>query len=163
MLVKESAITKETREFLKKDIDKHFEYKEGSDLQSIIKEVLKNKDIFTSFALYFKPRRGLELGRTSFWDDIMVYGHYGLILDFDHIPRELKIFNYETTSPMAPMRERKIEVILGYGIIEPSGGEGVLGELERLTPETFIEKVNDALKNPKGHIIEFDDGFKIVS
>ncbi len=152
MLVKKSIIEPDTRKYFEESFDKSFQYKEGSDLEHVIDEVLHDKNIFTYFALYFKAREGLKLGETSYWDDIRVHCPYGLIMDFDHIPRQLKIFNYEVTSPKYP--KRNIEVTLGYSIRRKDN---------EISPEFFIRQVNDALKEPNRHLIEFNDQFKISS
>lgn len=151
MLVKKSLIEEDTLRYFQENFDKSFQYKEGGDLQSVIDEVLHDRNIFTFFALYFEPRQGLELGSTNYWDDITVEEHYGLILDFN-TPRRLKLFNYNAVRPS--FSKRNIEVYLGYGVHNTEG---------RLTPETFIQQVNDALRNPKEHLIEFGDRFKTIS
>ena len=150
MLVKRPVIEEDTRKYLKDGFDKSFHYVDGSDLKAVIDEILHDRDIFTFFALHFEPRQGLILGNTTYWDDIRSYNHYGLILDFKYIPRELKIFNFETGQGMLiPTPERTIEVSLGYCVREGTG----------LTPERFIGEVNRALKESKDYLIEFDDKF----
>ncbi|MDO8508950.1 MAG: hypothetical protein Q7S27_04670 [Nanoarchaeota archaeon] len=153
MLVKKPVIEKDLRKTLNSNIDYKFRYKEGDNLESAIKEVLADRDIFTFFALFFKPRQGLKLGSMGYLDDsVRVEQHYGLMLDFENLPRRLKLFMYETTSPSYPNREIEVNYVWDL-----NNGE------RQLNVETFIEQVNETLRYPRKYLVELNEGFRIES
>ncbi len=151
MLVKKSVIDEGIRESINAKINNQFIYKEGSDLDSVIGEVLHDRDLFTYLALNFKHNQGLEIGCNSYFDDITVEEHYGLILDFNNIPRELKLYSFEVPTPLYP--RKSFDLFLGNRLRTT---------YSQLEPESFLRNLNASLENKEKNLIEFDERFKII-
>ncbi len=148
MFVKRGAIGKEARDYLHSHIEGHFKYEEGNDLRAVIREVLRDRDIFTFLALHSERGQGLRLGNVSYWDDTRVYIHYGLTLNFDELPRHTALYNFESWYDNDKIGEQ-MDLRLGWGI---SLGEGA----EPPSPEDFVAQVNFALANPKSYLIKLN-------
>lgn len=145
MFVKKDALEEETRDYLVDRLDKSFTYKEGNDLNSIINEVLNDRDIFTFLAIFSERGSGLRLGHISYFDDAILYTHYGLVLDFDKIPRRTKLFSFESFDELGFGKQDNL--MFGFGI----GGRG-----DRPSPDYFLRQVNHVLKNPEPYLLKLN-------
>lgn len=153
MLVKTDILSTETRRFLEKEFKKHFKHEEGKYLDSIVSEVLNDRDIFMFLATFLQERHGLRLGNMNYFDDIGVEIHYGLALNFN-IPRRTVLFTFEEFGGI-------IEEHLSVGGFRiPDYKERYLFS-GRPTTEQFIEQVNTVLINPKPYVYRFVDKKKI--
>ena len=165
MLTRTSAIDRETKSVINKRLEEYFKYEQGEDLDSVIKEVLNDKDVFLFFATCLKKNQGLSLGFMNYWDDTDVRVPYGLLLSGD--PPKLRIYSYETLRrPLMdfhPNMEGKISkkdmFSLFYLADCLSNKRGFDGPSYEGYPssEDFVRSVNIVLKEPGKYIVEFID------
>ena len=139
MLKRESAITKETREYMNGLLDKVFEFKNGESLDDVLLEVLHDRDVFLYLLNTLAKGQGIELGRMSYWDDISVGVPYGLTIDYDEgLHPRTALFSYEQVGgrvgnlALSPVFFPKSSHSYTYDGIP--------------TPEHFAELVNHALR-----------------
>ena len=147
MLVKTSAITDETREHMNTVLEEVFAHKEGEGIQSVVSEVLNDKDVFLYLLTYLKTNQGVELGRMSYWDDIRVEVPYGIAVDQRSYHPKLTIFEY--SSVMGSADE------LGFYPFLPRR-HGTFAYEDFPTPKNFSDAVNLVLKNPKGSLVDLN-------
>lgn len=145
MLVKRPVIKPETRANMGKYLDSIFSYKEGADLDSVVSEILNDRDVFLYLSTTLDPGFGLELGKMDFFDDIVIDVPYGLTLNDVHSLPALILFSYKE--------------IIGSGANELAfhnlfpTGNNILGLYHNIpTPEEFAAQVNYALSKDTGSL-----------
>ena len=146
MKILQPALNQPSRTFLKDSLDKYFEFnKHGEDLNSVIKEILNDRDLFTYLVINLPENHGLYLGSVGYYDDIQARVDYGLTI-CSEIPRKINLFAIDT---IYPFNSRNL-----------SGNEVTLWNLfpDHLIPyerykrnipsvEEFVKQVNESLKN----------------
>ena len=150
MKISVPVIGSDARAYLNSQLDKNFQKPNGEDLDSVVLEVLKDRDVFTFLAHYSLRGQGLRLGQFSFFDDIRVIVDYGLVLDVDHVPRQTKLFTYETVNDI---EQNNLELGLGFGDYKKKFSGDVR---EFPTPQRFVEEVNRTLLKPTSFLVKLN-------
>src|SRR3989338_2438698 len=152
MVVGISAISKDNRKKLEKLFKKP---RKGSNLQSVINEVLNDKDIFAFMAAFSERGQGLLMGNMTFWDDIRVIVSYGLVLDVDYVPRKLKLFTYETFgyTPASISEQKHFRLSSSFPDYDKQFSSDFCGFP---SPEEFALQADTALKNPEEHYVKLE-------
>lgn len=88
----ENFFNRELNKRLEKDLEKEFKLSNGTSLNSVTSRVFNNRNLNLWMISYLPENSGLSLGKTSFWDDIIVDVHYGLSVDFKNTPRKVGLF-----------------------------------------------------------------------
>ena len=148
MLVKVPVLEENTRKLINSHLDRLFKHSEGTDLDSVVSEVLADRDIFAFLAAFLPKNHGLILGAMSFYDDITVYIDYGLTIDFDNLPRKTTLFSYKRFGG-----ESQEDLSLGFSRIPDY--ENRYHFSGRPSPEEFAREVNNVLKDSKQYLVEF--------
>jgi len=150
MKISVPVIGSDARAYLNSQLDKNFQKPNGEDLDAVVSEVLKDRDVFTFLAHFSKRGEGLRLGQFSFFDDIRVMVDYGLVLEFDRLPRQTKLFTYETVNDI---EQNNLELGSGFGDYKQKFSGDVHGFP---TPQRFAEEVNRTLLEPTGYLVELN-------
>jgi len=149
MLVKQEVIGSEARKYLQEQLESQFpELEHGEGLDSVVSEVLNDKDLFIFLAQNLPEGKGLRLGSGSFWDDTTVYVHYGLTIDFKNTPRKTKLyaFNSFQLHGFNPY---------DFGLYSSFPRHHFRDDIISFpTSESFVADVNQVLKNPKPFLID---------
>lgn len=167
MLTKTPVINQDTRNSLKKRLEDHFQYEEGTDLDSAVKEILNDKDVFLFLATYFNKNQGLYLGAMSYFDDATVNVHFGLILDWKPYKlktQKLKIFSFHDSARSLVYGRKRHHVskddMAHFYLSDEIPSHVMLGDskvlLNNYPPvEWFASRVNEVLQKPEENYIEF--------
>ena len=142
MLVKTEAITHETRTHIRSALDRIFTHKEEGDLDSVVSEVLNDRDVFLYLMTHLKKFQGVELGRMSYWDDARVEVPYGLTINYVGEPPRTVLFAYTLVNGRHA-EELRFYDIMPKHLVE-GRGEDVCGIPK---PENFAGVVNVVLQN----------------
>ncbi|MBU3912793.1 MAG: hypothetical protein KKB21_04515 [Nanoarchaeota archaeon] len=146
MLVKVPVISNKTRRVLQAQLSKDFpEVEDKGDLDSVVSEVLGDRDIFMFLAGHLPEGKGLKLGMSNYWDDTNVYVHYGLALDLE-VHRKTKLFTSASFNPYGLEPKE-------FGLYSQFPSWGVYRLAEWPSSEEFAERVNNVLQNPKPYLI----------
>ncbi len=138
MLVRVPAITEETRGHMKRVLDSVFSHKEGEDLDSVVSEVLNDKDVFVYLSTILGRRSGVLLGSMECWDDVKVRIPYGLAIDFNKNPPKTALFAYRELSSGVDGLEL-YQTMPIFRLAKDAKGVP--------TPREFADSVNYALQN----------------
>ena len=144
------VISSDARASLNSQLEKNFQKPNGEDLDAVVSEVLKDRDVFTFLAHFSLRGQGLRLGQFSFFDDINVMVHYGLVLDADIVPRETKLFTYETVNDF---EQDNLELGPGFGDYKQKFSNDVR---DFPTPQRFAEEVNRTLLKPTSYLVKLN-------
>ena len=81
---------------------------------------------------------------------ISVLVDYGLVLDFDHLPRKTKLFTYEGVNGI---EQNHHELRLRFGDYKQKFSGNVYGFP---LPERFVEEVNRVLLEPVSYLVNLN-------
>ena len=140
MLYQAPVITKQTKAYFTICFDKYLpKGKSGATLQDVVAEVLHDRNLFTFLAAFLPQNHGLILGKTRFYNDIAVQVTYGLTVDFDELPRQTRLFTFET---YGSFMQKDLHLGAGFpsNLTEKYRFEGYP------TPEEFAQSVNTVLQ-----------------
>ena len=141
MLVKESALKDSTLNNLEKSLKANYSFKNGENLDSVLKEVLNNRTLNLYLLSFLPADKGIRIGKTGYWDDIRVHVYYGLTLDFNEIPRKTGLFISEQTSA----DDVKLKAITNHF---PTYYEQYKSPFDGWpSPQEFLERVNNILSD----------------
>jgi hypothetical protein len=163
MLVENLSIQEKTKNNLREINNKFFRVKQGADLDSVISEVLADKDLFVYMATHSIPHSGVILGRMNYFDDINVEVPYGISYDFNN--PSLNIFTFEFT-PASVKDEIPAKTLQLGKMLSKRKGMG-LGTYEIYnnypSPEEFLKSLNNIfqkdIEKQKPFWVDFNKSF----
>ncbi|MBT4166465.1 hypothetical protein HOE04_05485 [archaeon] len=156
MWTKQSVIGGEARNVLEGHIDNYFgSVKDGEDLDSVVAEVLKDRDLFDFLMINLEEGKGLRVGYIYDFDDIAFYRHYGLTLDLN-VPRKIKMFGFESLDPGVFAYEKTLKKTLRVRSCFPYTNISSVESSEKLRPsvEDFCNNLNMHLQDPFKYVIQ---------
>ena len=154
MLIQVPAINDESRKIMRGHIEKEFKFKQGRELDDVVSEVLNDKDLFMFLAMFLPTNKGIQLGSTSYWDDIHVDVFYGLTLNFNQTTRKTHLFFYDSVSSVSEMEQMNLTTSFSFPYDKSSR---YISDFRGWpTGEEFANEVNSALRNPKERLIKLN-------
>jgi hypothetical protein len=144
MLVKVELLEKDTKKNIR-DLTERFmgEIKQGTGLNEIIPEILRDKDLFIYMAKASIKDSGIRLGHMEYWDDVTVRVTYGLNYNFEK--PSLNIFTFKST-PGYPPNEEPIKSLELHSSLPSSNSIETFSGYP--SPEKFVSSLNEILRKP---------------
>ena len=154
MLVQQSVIGDKARKVLEGDLSQYFEkVKDGEDLNSVVEEVLNDRDLFDFLMVNLKKGTGLKLGYVEGFDDIAFYMHYGLTVNLD-IPRKIEIFGFESLDLGVFVYEQAIQKTLRLCPSFPYCNGAGFSNGSCPSAEKFSKEVNMTLQDSQRYVVQ---------
>ena len=135
MLVKKAVIGDKTFKKLNFYLNETYKFKEGKGLDSVLSEILNDRDLNLFLLSSLPKNKGLILVKTGYFNDYIMNVKYGLAIDLE-VPRRAKLFVFEENNfSGTKFTMNKYDSF-------PDFKEDKSNFKGRPSPEEFAEKVN---------------------